>query len=349
MHRVLHIVDSVDRGESLERGSFTGNVGLVLCRGFVRSQRTLTHEVVLLAGTRGAQNAGLLGLPVSARVAPPAGRVELAAPGVRAYLRARGEPDVVMCWGRRAARLSQRLGTRRAVWSELDLIGGELSTRGPGLGGEIGAPVRVAVNPRARPWDGSAGRAALRAEMKCVGAESLVAQVGVPPTGAGAMSLVLGILTVSEIQAVGVVERGSPGLGRTLRHLREGGYIKRLVQCRGPIERLLSGCDAGVFAPAPGDRVNFAGRFGVAWALGRGLPVSAPNREELRDLYPRGSEVCLAPSDLAGDLSRVAHRILSDPGEMAAVRRALLAPNPEGGPSVSAQIVRSWRSVGVIS
>jgi len=337
----------VDRGEALERGTFTGNIGLVLCRGFVRSQRSLSHEVVLLAGTRGAQKAALLGLGVSARVAPPAGRVELAASGVRAYLKTRGEPDVVMCWGRPAARLSQRIGVRRAVWSVLDLLGGQLSAEGPGLGGNIGLPEEIDVNQRKTPRDAAIQRAALRAVLKGRGEERLVAQIGVPPTGAGAMSLLLGILTVSEIKAAGVVERGSPGLGRTRRHLREGGYIQRLVQCRGPIERLYGGCDLGVFAPAPGVRVNFAGRCAVAWALGRGLPVSAPNREELRGLYPAGAEACLAPSDLAGDLSRVAHRLLSDPGEMASVRRALLAPNPNAGPSISAQIAGAWRRWGL--
>jgi hypothetical protein len=174
-----------------------------------------------------------------------------------------------------------------------------------------------------------------------------VVLLGDPPSALDSLrfAYALGILNVGRIGASAVVPRGAARLDRTLRHIRAGGYVRRLEVLEGSPLAQLRSFSLGICVPADEDQAAAAPLFGtriaVRAALDAGTPVIVPDSSWAREVLPIGSHVCIAPSAESSALARTACRLLAEGGlEMA--RAALARAQPDGTRDLTRDIIEAW-------
>ena len=283
--RVLHLID----GGFRISGACAFDEGSILaCRLLV--QRARHQQWVCILGPRPAvERAGRLGLRADAAIAPMLGLPEEAWQGLRRLVAARGQPDVVVCWGPRASRLALRamgeavprvtiLPDGEAATTEVAVVYGE-AARQRLADCDIGRVVVVPPpawepDPREREW--------VRDELGVSPGEVLVALLGGPPQAdAMRFTFLVSLLREAKVGVRGVMIDGA---GHRMRAVAFARGIRKvgLSITSLPMMRVLGACDLGVFdggGPGPTrnwDPAPWAAPPAITPAMAAGVPVVAP-------------------------------------------------------------------------
>jgi hypothetical protein len=296
--RILHIVHACD-----DRPGPGHDPQVLACRAALDACTRHHHLVCLLASTRAAARAALLGLEPTLRLAPFLGRPSLSANTLR-RLAARLPPfDLVQCWDPTLLPLA-----RRAV--------------GPRLPITSATPAALEIapdTPSTRSHDAHTHRRrSLRARLGVLDHTPVVALLSESPTAgdAEAFSVFLALCDASGLTACGIVQRGAASLHRARQLRRQGGFRFSMIITHEPVWRLLPACDAALLAPAPSSRPPLR-RACVLLAHRAGIPVLALHEPALADLYP-------------GELAQRLLTTRRSPDSRGLLLARLLAEGPQG-------------------
>ncbi|CAG0951030.1 hypothetical protein PHYC_00203 [Phycisphaerales bacterium] len=301
------------------------------------------HELLFLGGSEEARAAGALGAPISYRVAPLLKRAGLASRAIENVLDDH-DPDAVVSWdpsfGSRLMRL-RGLPTRVA---RVDLSGASIDARG--VNPETGEATRSRSSLRPAPIGPGPVRARqeLRERLKIEVGERVVGVLSEGPDAAITLAFSAGMLNLGSLPCTGLVRRGIPGLERARRHVREGGYLRRMIVVGPPVMRFLPALDAALMpmsVPPAFDALCV-----LRSVLATGLPVVTAAGPETAPLFPGEASVCLArssePPHLAGALSA----LLANPGVLEGARAALEEAGRQRAEPLARQVAASLSDLG---
>jgi hypothetical protein len=367
--RILHV---------LEPGA--GEDAVIACRAACRVGGA-DHAVWLIGSGADERFAAEAGVRTTDRVAPPLGEAVLAARGLAALARMRGErPDMVQCYSVGALAAARLVFPRRARLGVLARRPARAAarTRRDGLvealalGGGAAAPTVLALGRgSAEAWeafgardvrvcrppalgeagDGSGDGARVRAEIldrlgPVGGAEgwTLIALLGDAAGGADArrFAFALGLLYTTGRRVAGVVPAGAGQRRRAARFVRAHGRQWGLVEWSGPMERAAAACDVALADGSAPAAVL------ATLCAAQGVPVVArDDGDTMAQLLGDVGEACLA----AGGGAAAAAAKLLPLVEDAALRRRVgarlreCAARAPGGESFGRTLEAIWREM----
>ena len=122
-----------------------------------------------------------------------------------------------------------------------------------------------------------APRALARETVGVAPAERTLLLLADPPPAADAVALVrlVGMLHVAGVPLTVVVGRGARGLDRARRHVRDGGYVRRLIVVEGPTLAVLAAADLAVVLTPGCVPMSEPTRAAVRLAVALGVPTVA--------------------------------------------------------------------------
>jgi hypothetical protein len=322
--RILHLIDQPGTARDAQRPT-DPDAALLQCGTLIRGLPQFEQSVCLIGGTWLEDRAAAAGIPAADRISQPLGITSKARAGLAAYLRDRGEPDVIHCWSGRAAEIARSIADAPVC----------LTPAGMGLGLPLG--LDGGARPRTRRALG------LRND------EVLVVLIGGEPGEADALRLnfVMSLLHVADGPAVWLVPSAAGRLARAQRFQWSSGWA-RLVTTDRPLVEQIAGADLGVWVGGPWSDAGPAGPSQeaavlISAALGAGVPVVAPRWPTVEHLYPESiAPDCLAFNAATAELARHVLSLAIDPGARRRVREALLAAEPDLGRFAAAMADR-WR------
>ncbi len=311
--RILHLIDQPAAARGAERPT-DPDAALLLCRTVVQRLPEFEHSVCLIGGSALEERAAGVGLPATDRVAPPLGLTVKAKRGLAAYLRDRGEPDVVHCWSgttvplAAAATRAPLCMTPRGAWAGVDLR----------------------VSPAVR----AASRAALGVEDE----RPVVLLIGGEPGEADALRLVflLGLLCVADYEGVWLMPASSARIARALRFHYGSGWRSRLVVTGRSFAEQVAGADVGVWLGAAwADSVGLGpsdeSAVLIGAAMGAGVPVVAPRSPAIAGLYSEAAAgECAAFNATVAEVARKLGPLVGDRARLAALRGITSGPHASG-------------------
>jgi hypothetical protein len=334
----------------------------------IRVLTDFDQEVCLIGGGALEERAAGMGLSAADRVAPPLGLTARCIPGLRAYLRDRGDPDLVHCWspgalaaagaasraplcatflgrpgapGFGAARLRRR-GARAVVFEQPELWSGAL-----GLGA---SDLSLSGLPRLELRAARGAEARRRLGIKP--GECVVWLVAGEPGEADAMRLAfeMGLLWESGARPVWVVPGSAARLARGLRFHARSAWPSRLIVTDRPVAEQIGIADVGLWLGGPwsdaaGEGPSPAAAALIGMAMRAGVPVVAPRANLAGRLYtPDAAEICTASNGTIAEVARILGPLTEDAGLRARAAHLAREVPPDGGEPFEVAVARQWSS-----
>ncbi len=210
-----------------------GEAEQAACAGIVRACHGFNHDVIVLGGSRDSERCVRLGLGRHWRVTPGA----LGREG-RSLIRCvdrLARPGVIMAWGRRAGLLARECLAGVAPVVSVDFHAGTLM-------GDSG--LTEPLSPSL--VDGTdEDRGVIRCRLGLTGTDMALGLMDDPADAGDAVGFlfIAGVLRVAGIRVTAVLSRRTHGYETAMRHVREIGYVSRVIATDLPMVWIARGAD----------------------------------------------------------------------------------------------------------
>lgn len=349
--RVLHLIQPWQPpffGAAREPSADRCDTAALACRAALRESALFDHTVLLIGGTLAAERARSLGLLRFDRLAPPLGRLSLAARALRSFMIARGPFDIVHLWGESIARIEPWRADPRAI-TATDLTLGQVRLL-PGMDFRTSGITRTLppASLTARTEKQLAlRRDATRAELGLQPTDVALAILADPPDMGeiARFAYLLSVLHTADVRMVGVVNSHGREERRGLSPQREALIGGRVIVTDHPMCNLLEACDVAVFGvgtrlSAAPQEATWRSRSLARIALDLGVLVvnATPG------LVPAELErFLLSPSAHPATIARTLTRVWESPDMLASIRtlsRSLASTNAAA--SIGRTLEATW-------
>jgi len=222
--RVLHVVTGAERfpvlhGASLGDAGGAGEACIAACAACVRASSDARHDVVVLGTSSDGRLASTLGIHGSWRVSP--GLLGRSGRALRMCVDRMARPGVIMAWGKAAT----------------DLVREHLSGVAPVVSANLDRGVLVdhagqesGLHP-SLPDDSRDERAGLRRSLRLDDDDVTLGLLDDPANRGDCVGFmfIAGVLRVAGIRVAAVFNRRTHGFETAMRHVREIGYVSRVI------------------------------------------------------------------------------------------------------------------------
>lgn len=210
-----------------------GEAEQAACAGIVRACHGFNHDVIVLGGSRDSERCVRLGLGRHWRVTPGA----LGREG-RSLIRCvdrLARPGVIMAWGRRAGLLARECLAGVAPVVSVDFHAGTLL-------GDSGLNVPLSPSLIEGTDD---DRGVIRRRLGLTDADMALGLLDDPADAGDAVGFlfIAGVLRVAGIRVTAVLSRRTHGYETAMRHVREIGYVSRVIATDLPMVWIARGAD----------------------------------------------------------------------------------------------------------